>query len=108
MRLLFTLVYLLGLSLTTSAAEIQTLPESLALNGPEATHRLIIQKKAESSLGAQVTEGVTLQSANPKIAEVVDGLVIPKSNGKTTITASVGEMKSSIEVTVTEMEVPFT
>jgi hypothetical protein len=108
MRLMITLACLLAPSLIANAAEIQLLPESLSLNGPEATHRLIVQTKTDNSLGAQIQEGVTLQSADPKIVEIVEGVVIPKSNGKTTITATVGEMNSSIAVTVKEMDKPFT
>ena len=81
MRFLLSLSLLLGLSLTLRADEIQLLPESLILNGPEASHRLIVQSKANNSLGQQITEGVILTSSDPNIAEVIDGMVVPKSDG---------------------------
>lgn len=108
MRFLNSAIILLAISLSANATEIQILPEALHLNGPEARHRLIVQHSKGDSLGAQITEGVTYQSAEPKVAEVVQGVLHPRGNGSTTITATVGDAKSSIDATVSGMKEPFT
>ncbi|MBD3675570.1 MAG: DUF1553 domain-containing protein [Planctomycetaceae bacterium] len=108
MRFFTSLTLLLSLTLTAHAAEIQLLPNRLKLNGPEARHRLVVQQSSGQTLGAQVTEEVEFETADSEVAEVVNGVIHPRGNGSTTVTASVGDATSSIEVTVSGMDQPFT
>ena len=103
----FCFVFLITWPLLVSAGEIQLLPETLNLVGPEARHRLIVQHRTGDSLGAQIEEGVSFLSADPEIAEVVNGVVHPRGNGSTTITATAGDANSSLAVTVSGMDKPF-
>src|SRR3982074_2823019 len=83
------LVLLVAASCILSAAgNLNTLPNPVELNGPEARHHLL----AEAALGDHQedwTRKVEWRSSDPKIAIVdASGEVRPMADGEATITAS--------------------
>src|SRR5688572_19957204 len=92
---------------SVSAAGITALPAKVALHGKQSSQQVIVQKTDSGTIGAQLRDGIELTSSNPEIATVEGGVVLPKANGKATITAKAGDQTSTVEVTVTGMDQPF-
>ncbi|MCH4826811.1 S8 family serine peptidase [Planococcus halocryophilus] len=86
----------------------------LSLNKTSITSA--IDKSVQLELTASYTKGEVISatetakwlSANPAVATVVKGKVVPKSIGNTTITASLGSKTISIKVTVPQTADMFT
>ena len=58
----------------------------------------------ETKYKGEIDETVILTSADPKIAEISeDGVIHSDAPGKTTVTATFGDMKDTINVTVTDL-----
>ncbi|MBX9788408.1 MAG: DUF1549 and DUF1553 domain-containing protein [Pirellulales bacterium] len=92
-----------------SAEEVSLaiLPAEAGLVGPEARQRLIVERRQNDRYVGQMTEGFSLVSADPQIAQVEGGILVPRDNGETTVTASDGVRQSSIRVTVRGLDQPF-
>ncbi|MCB1087484.1 MAG: DUF1553 domain-containing protein [Verrucomicrobiae bacterium] len=83
------LTALLSLAATSNAAERLTLlPAESTLSGPESFQRLMALRVNESGDLAGEASNAALASSDPKVAEVRDGMVFPKSDGTVTITAT--------------------
>jgi Protein of unknown function (DUF1549)/Protein of unknown function (DUF1553) len=90
-----------------AAERITLLPPECELSTRESRQRLILQELEGDEAGRQITERITWYSSDPQIATVVDGLVIPRHDGQTTITAKVGAKQASAQVMVSGMSRPF-
>jgi hypothetical protein len=83
------------------------LPPRCELSTRESRQHLILQEFERDEAGRQVTEKVSWSSSDPRVATVVDGLVIPAHDGQTTITAGIGDHKATAQVIVSGMSRPF-
>ncbi|MDZ4820013.1 MAG: DUF1553 domain-containing protein [Planctomycetota bacterium] len=92
------------------SAKLAVLPAEIVLDGPSATQQLIAERIASGLYVGEVVEGVQWSSSDEGVAKVVDGVVVPVGNGRATVTASVGQDKStaSVEVRQSETESPVT
>ncbi|MCA9087605.1 MAG: DUF1553 domain-containing protein [Planctomycetaceae bacterium] len=105
-RQLLCLSVLLAAPTALLADEFRILPEDPTLDGPTATQQLIVQHVDGEAVGLQVRE-VKWSSSDPAIASVSSsGLLSPKSNGQATITATAGEAKTQVTVTVNGQDQP--
>lgn len=87
----------------TTAEELAILPSGINLTGPESSQRVLVTLKLGEEEYSQALTDVSFHSADPKIAAIENGVVIPKSNGSTTITAkSTGGKTAIAKVTVRE------
>lgn len=95
---------------TVAGNEIRLLPETIQLQGPHARQRVLAERfDADSAIGPAAN--VELQTADPEIAVLNDGLLLPVANGTTQVVAVVdGAVRASADVTVTavESESPWT
>ena len=66
-----------------------------------------MQEIEHGEVGRQRTQGIEWSSSDPAIATVVEGVVVPVRNGRTTITANVGSRTATATVVVEGMSVPF-
>lgn len=99
-------VITLALSFATTNAHadsIVLLPKQITLTGTEASQRLLVHRRVNNELHAQVpTNDVTLTSTNPDVVTVRNGIAYPVKNGRATITAKVGNHTTSAVVNVLE------
>jgi len=102
--LLFAAV--VGQTAGSFATDLVVLPEAITLVGPEARQHLLVQTREGESFGRAVAE-VTWQSSDPAIAEVVDGVVIAKGDGRSVLTAATPSGTTTREVTVEGFAEPF-
>jgi pullulanase len=90
---------------TPVVTSIETNATSIAIN-PDSTKRIsayVKDQKGRIMLG----EDIQWTSSNPDVATVINGKVSAVANGTTTITAKVGSVQATIEVTVATL-VPTT
>lgn len=98
--------FVLFLPDATAAADFVVFPDTVSLTGPEARQRVLVQSKDGDRIGRQLVEGLTLQSADDKIARVENGMVVPTGDGTTTLTIQHGETSHTVPVTVTAFHEP--
>ena len=87
-------------------ADIAVFPAAVKLTGPEARQRLLVQQADADLIGRQITDGLTWTSANPAIAKVEGGVLVPTGNGETTISVRSGDTEKTISVQVERFDVP--
>jgi len=97
---------LLAMCATAQGAEIAVFPESVKLTGPEARQRVLVQAIDDGRIGRQITGDVEYQSSSPEVAVVEQGVIIPKSNGATTLTIKTGDQTATVAVTVERFDQP--
>ncbi len=106
LSLAVVLVVLLA-NLTAFAVDgLSVLPTELVLTGPEARQRLIVESARDGRLVGQVTDGVTFESSNDKVAKIENGFVIPVGNGQVVVTAKVGGQSATAKITVDKFDQP--
>ncbi len=91
---------------TIADAEITLLPSQVELTGSQARQQLLVQAVASSSVLGQVSDGVLFTSSDDKVVKVDAGTLIPVGNGRTTVTAKVGDQMATAEITVEKFEQP--
>lgn len=105
------LLWLLCLPPLSAAAQgdesLRLLPASIALRGPVATQRLLVQRVADEHVVGHVSEAVVFESSDPQVASIEQGVVVARGNGTATVRATVGEQTTSAEVTVEGFDQPF-
>jgi hypothetical protein len=91
------------------ASELQTLtaePAKIALKGIDDSQQLVLTASLTGGRLQDLTSDVKYEIANPKLARVTTlGRVIPLANGSTTVTASYGDKKAVISLTVQSCDV---
>ncbi len=90
-----------------SLASIAILPPRIALSTSEAKQRIVVQRQLDGKLLGQVDDEVLFSSNRPEVVEVVGGMAVPRGNGSATITAKLGDLQATAEVTVSGQEQPF-
>ena len=90
----------------TWAAELRILPAEIQLHGPDARHRVLTEQYSED-IARGVAERVLLETTDPQIAVVEDGILVPKRNGETVLRAIVdGQTTATASITVHKVNVP--
>lgn len=95
----------------TSRAEtppsLQILPAKLTLRGRASRQQILVELFHDGSFSGQLSDGVTLESSDPKILKLDGDIAIPVANGTARILAHHGAQTVTAEVTVEAMEKPF-
>ncbi len=86
---------------------IAVIPSDLKLNGPAASHRLLVERVEEGKYTGQIVDGIVFESSDPGVARVENGVVLPTGNGATTIAVRVGRIEKSLSVEVTDYDEPM-
>lgn len=93
-------------SLTATAADLRILPETIRLDGPEAIQRVLVQEmEGDTFIGEEASAELSLAPAG--VAELRDGVLHARSNGKATLTARVGDAVATREIVVSHFDQPF-
>ncbi|MGD9645497.1 MAG: DUF1549 domain-containing protein [Pirellulales bacterium] len=92
---------------TTGDETLVIVPTEIRLVGPEARQRLLVERRQLDRFVGQVSDELTLVSADPQIAALDEGILVPRGNGETTITASAGGVSATAQVTVSGLDRPF-
>ena len=87
-------------------SRLQILPQKFTLHGQRTQQQLVLTGLAGSQIVRDVTGEAKYVSSNPRVALVNAGVVYPVGNGVATITATVGNLEASTEVTVAGMQKP--
>lgn len=99
-------IYLIVLTTVSHAADIAVFPKDVQLTGAEARQQILVQEVHGSLIGRQIREEVAYQSADPAIATIENGIIIPVGNGQTTISVTAHGESLSIPVTVQKLGEP--
>ncbi|QDU82218.1 Bacterial Ig-like domain (group 2) [Polystyrenella longa] len=83
---------------------ITVLPETVTLHGQEARHSFLVQKRTGVDLNEQIQSGLDFKISDEQIAKIVDGMIVPVSNGEAVIQIS----SSDDESQTAEMKVVVT
>ena len=90
----------------TSAKELRILPESIRLDGPEAIqHVLAVRAIGFDFTGEEPSATFSIEPAG--VAEIVDGVVYAKGNGKAVLTAKAGDAVATCEIVVENFDRAF-
>lgn len=95
------------LSAAAAKDQIVLLPEQLHLSGKESRHGVLLQTQNTSGeFTGPVTEKAQLSSSNPAVAKIEGQAIVPVGNGTATITATLGNAKTSSQITVDGIDKP--
>jgi hypothetical protein len=100
------LALLLSALAPLSANELRILPETIRLDGPESIQRLLVLRTEDGIFAGEETSP-SFAIDPPGVAELVDGVVVPKGNGKAVLTATVGDAVATREIEVANFDRPF-
>ena len=81
-------------------------PAGFTLGGRRARQQLLVTAKYSSGELRDLTTVAKLVSSNPKVVSVVDGIARPLADGTAKLTAQIGTLKSTIDVTVKNFGAP--
>ena len=90
---------------TASEVEAQTLevaPVKFVLSGSTSSQKLLVTANAGLKSVFDATDAAAMQTENPDIAIVKNGVVYPIADGVTKITLTMGEATTAAEVVVTD------
>src|SRR5690348_13203049 len=90
----------------TSADELRILPSSVSLATPQSRQTLVAQWARGDRFTAQAVDA-KFTSSDEKVVRIEEGVALPISDGKATITATLGDAKAIVEVTVSGQDDPF-
>jgi hypothetical protein len=86
------------------------LPRVVSLSGQHATAEILVQRTvgagtgdtaiADTEIGSQITEGVTLEVADPHVATVVDGRVVALQDGATELLVRIADSQRIARIPV--------
>jgi hypothetical protein len=97
----------IGAAAPCGASELKVYPAEIPLTGPRAAQQLLVVDDEAGRTVADRTAGAKFASADPKIAIVDEaGLVTPKGDGETTITATANGKSATARVRVTKAKDP--
>ena len=84
---------------------IALLPGRIALDGPRAAQRVLVETRADDAWSGDLTAKAVFRVTDPRVARVnLDGTIHPLANGSTTLVARVGEDEARAEVVVARFE----
>jgi len=76
------------------------LPRSIVLRGPKARQALVVERREEGHFAGQVTQGVVLESSDPKVVRISNSVAIPVADGKAVLRARWQGRTASVEAVV--------
>lgn len=82
------------------------LPTSISLSGTESRQKIIVERVLDGQHVGWAKDAI-LESSDPAIVRIEDGVAIPVADGKVTLTAAIGQQVARAEVQVTAMQQPF-
>jgi hypothetical protein len=86
---------------------LAVLPNKIALSNVESRQTIVVQWQDGEEFQGQAVKDVTLASSDETVVRIEEGTAVPIANGKTTITATVGEKTATADVIVSGMDQPF-
>lgn len=86
-------------ALPSFAVELAILPETIELVGPESRQLVSVQKVEEGVFRGEVS-GITLVSSDPEVVAIEEGVLVAKSDGTVTVTATGDTGTATREVVV--------
>src|SRR5262245_44209970 len=96
-----------GAAAPCCATELRIYPAEIPLTGPRSGQQLLVVEDEAGRTIADRTAGARFVSADPKIAIVDEaGLVTPKGDGETTISATANGKSATARVRVTKVKDP--
>jgi hypothetical protein len=98
---------LLGAHAAVAQESVRLIPAEFTLTGPKARQSLVLETFSGSLATGPIADGLQLESSDPAIVKIEDGVAVPVANGKATITASAGAASAKAEVTVVNADKPF-
>ena len=90
------------------SSAIAVFPSRVMLHHREAKQRLLVQRIEGAKIAGQIHDDVVWSVADPEIAKIERGVVIPLMNGATRATARSGDETAEIEILVSGQEASFT
>ncbi|MBL8818222.1 MAG: DUF1553 domain-containing protein [Planctomyces sp.] len=88
------------------AATLSVLPAECTLIGPRAAQQLVLTANGELATIRDVTTDCEYRSENPAVADVQNGVVVPKGNGETIIHATRDGLDTTVRVKVVRFDEP--
>src|SRR5436305_1267515 len=97
----WTMLLLAVLAAPASGADLVLLPSSATLTGPKSSQRFLVEARDGGALVADRTTKAAFAVDDPKVATVSgDGIVTPKGDGTTTLTAIVEGQAARAAITI--------
>lgn len=101
-----TILLLFSTLAPLSATELRILPDSIRLDGPEAIqHVLALRAENGDFIGEEPS--ATFSIAPAGVAEIIDGVVHARGNGRAVLTAKAGDSVATREIIVEHFDEPF-
>lgn len=91
----------------SSRGAIEIIPNKFTLTGPEARQRLLVESVRDGSYRGQITNDFVLQSSDPRIVKIENGVAVPVASGTAVLSAKIAGQTASAQVTVVAMNQPF-
>ena len=96
-----------GLCLPSARAEalgaLEIIPKKFVLHGQAARQQLLIETLRDNNFHGQITNGFVLESSDPKIVKIENGMAKPVADGTATLSAKVGGQTATAQVSVEAM-----
>jgi hypothetical protein len=89
------------------AADMAIVPDKFTLHGKAAQQRLLVEAVRQTNFAGQLTNGVSLESNDPKVVMITNGVALPVANGTAKITARLNGQTAVANVSVEAMNEPF-
>jgi hypothetical protein len=87
--------------------QIQILPAEVRMTGPDASQRLLVEYVEGGTFRGPVTDDVHWSTSDESVADVRDGIIIPRRNGEAILTAVVNQQTSTCRVEVIGFDTPL-
>ncbi len=94
-------LFVLLLGAGVASAELKVYPPAIALAGKHDSSALTVVEERDGRTVAEHTAKAKLVIANPKVAKLDGGRILPLADGETTITATVNGQSASAKLVVT-------
>jgi len=89
-----------------AAESIVIVPEKFTLHGQAAHQQLLVEKFSDKHFLGEITNDLVLQSSDPRIVKIENGVALPVTNGVAKISVRVGKQTAIAEVAVEAMDKP--
>jgi hypothetical protein len=86
--------------------KLEIYPSSVALNGRISQQRIVVEGTFADGHQEDLTDKVKIVSSDPQVARYKEGIVLPASDGKSTLKASLGGVQASAGIEVTQYTAP--
>lgn len=94
-------------TLSPAAGELEVIPGKFVLHGAAARQQLLVEAVRNNNCRGQITNGFTLESSDPAIVKIENGVALPVADGTVKILAKANGKTAIAEVSVEAMKQPF-